>query len=316
MRNKKGQELWYTVGAIAILITIVAFGLVYSGFIREAGGKITDLKCTLSGITSCYGKTPILGTETFKRNCELQVITIKMSDLEAGAIAAKREIDKFNAKFPEQSYILPEDERDLERYYREWALNNYVANYIRIGWGNLGGGDIECLFSNWWWFFGCEEEDLEGNKQECDSFTDRLKLWNWGIHRPPRFCQPMVSLIFDEEVQNEFKGKEITSLKEWMQKNPVPGKTYSYYENLHDDDLADSALYERNYIYSTDEAITITYTRINVHMLEKAAASVGLATEWTLETLTGWDPNVIGKRENIDAMMIIPWSDLKEYCVV
>jgi hypothetical protein len=302
-RNKKGYEMWMVVTAIASLALLVVLLIVYSGAFKGN----TDSICKLSALANAGVRIPGTGMESYKLDCESDILTITMKDLEQGMKQAEIKMETFNTKFPDQKYttLTPKDLQDQ----KEWVMDKIIAKEMRRWWGNMGSGNLN-LFSNWYSFFGCTEEAQE----DCKGL-DKVKLWKWELNGPPKFCVIGTRIKFDEEIKGEFTD-EIISLTEWTKNNPIPYTDESYYEFLLDDIVKGQGLFMKDYTYSTKEPYVVVYTKINKHMLNIYSSKVVSAGGALTDFITGWDPDLSWDTDSFNAMHLIPLIKLNETCTI
>ena len=277
LKNKKGVIApGMMVMAIASLTLLIVLLIVYSGFFE---GDINSI-CKLSALANSKARIPGAG-ESIKLECEMDILTITMQDLEKGMEQAERKIIDFNKKFDPDYTLNPENKIDQ----KEWVLNKIMANELRRWWSNMGAGNLN-LFSNWWWFFGCGGE----NKIDCEDegMLNKLKVWNWKTYGPPTFCVIGTRIKFDQDIKNEFKS-EITSLNEWLYNNPIPYTDKSYYEYLSEEAHEGYDLFRQNYYdYNTNEPMAVVFININQNMLETSSNEIiNQLREKPVETLAG-----------------------------
>ena len=296
--------MWMVVTAIASLALLVVLLIVYSGAFKGN----TDAVCKLSALANAGARIPGTGMESYKLDCEMDILTITMKDLEQGMKQAERKMDDFNTKFPNQAYTTLSSNNPQNQ--KEWVMDKIIANEMRRWWSNMGTGNLD-LFDNWWWWFKCEEDGAE----DCDGFLKKVQPWNWELNGPPKFCVIGTRIKFDEEIKGEFPD-EIISLAEWTKNNPIPYTDESYYEFLLDDTVKGQGLFMKDYAYSTKEPYVVVYTKINKHMLGIYSSKVVKTVDLLTDFITGWDPDLSWDTDSFDAMHLIPYSRLNETCTI
>ncbi|MBU0980251.1 MAG: hypothetical protein KJ709_05565 [Nanoarchaeota archaeon] len=161
----------------------------------------------------------------------------------------------------EQGYFQPEFDMDPKKYNKqvedrqveiwELAMNEIVAYEMEDCWHDMGEGRLP-LFDKW---YSRINREWQG--------PPKYEEWvgYYGKDQPPVFCVICARIEVDPEV-SAVVGNEITSLPRYLQKFPTKhreGLSIMNYMRT----AGESALYSRDYKYSTDEPWAVIFARVN-----------------------------------------------------
>jgi len=265
--TKKAISAGVLITLIIVLVSFVAVSGLYAKVIGT-GESIADRLCSTSALANAFGKTPIIGTQTFQLECPRKLTTISFKGEGRGfELETKVRLgdDEKTSKKTYKSYDLAGDR--IEKFNFEevdediFVLNHAIADQIKKCWDNLGKGQLN-LFSEWWSPLGLDEAQADANWfKQVGSKIPRYK-------GAPVNCVICSRIKFDEATVNAIKSKNpglILSLEEWLRKNPIPRTKppISYFEYLLDD--VHVGLFEgQNFVYDVNEPYAVVFTRINV----------------------------------------------------
>ncbi len=315
MRKKaQGNIDSVIVTLIILLVSLAVLVLVYNEWGKTLLEDATKRNCQWNLLLSSITKSPILSTETIPPDCKMTRKNITLEQLEKKKKSNKKEIEKFNAKYEDSKYVYFHTEGDkgkVNRELLEYEMDRIIANEIKDCWSVAWMGKMP-IFQEWWSLIECDEDKITGEykcdckKEECSlgkEIIEKVQFWNNNFATPPAFCLLCSRIKFDQETQDKFGGKEITSLPEWMQKHPVlvdPQKR-SYYEYTKDD--VNRGIFFPRYVYNVDEPLAVVYSRINVYQPVQYGERIweGISSSYEAS-------------KPINVLSLMPYSEVSEKC--
>jgi hypothetical protein len=322
MKLKKKALMRVTVEAI--FLAIVAIILIFAAVKLIGAERIfgSYLSCRWEIFSQGIGPERLIGLGQIPSSCKADISRISIQNLTKGFKGSRKTIETFNLNYPDNQFseiFDPTDEKSLV----EFNLDKLIAKKTKSCVDKVNHGAMP-IFENWWHLYGQDEKTAIGTVKEY------LKAAVGAAKQSPvpRFCVICSEIRFNKDlIKSEGKysltGKDkntITTLAEWMKKNPIPIVNMPYYEyaklNKKASDLFAS---DSDYYYQIDKPMALVYMRVNIHQLVKWGQGASVA--W--ETIAGWFPGLGVKGDYHEdnpplepehSIVLMPYEDAGKEC--
>lgn len=312
----------------AIFLAIVSIILIFAAVKLIGPERIfgSYLSCKWEIFSQGIGPERLIGLGQIPSTCKQDISRVGLDNLTVGLSQSRQAIETFNLKYPDNQFenFDPTDEKSLV----EFNLDKEMAKKIKSCVDKVNHGAMP-IFENWWHLYGQDEKTAIGKIR--DYFKGVI-----GAGQPspmPVFCVICSEKRFNKDLREPKDGKYtlslkkdvnskegITSLAEWMKKNPVIGINKPYYEYAELNKESSGMFSEdEDYYYSIDKPLAIVYRRVNVHQLVKW----GLTAERAWDKIAGWLPG-LGVRGDYNeknpplgpehAVVLMPYEDVGKKC--
>lgn len=279
----------------AIFLAIVSILLIFAAVKLIGTERIfgSYLSCRWEIFSQGIGPERLIGFGQIPASCKADISRIGVNNLTKGFETSRKTIETFNLNYPDPDKQFSENfDPTNEKSLVEFNLDKIIAKKTKSCVDKINHGAMP-IFENWWHLYGQDEETAIGTVKEY------LKATVGAAEQSPvpRFCVICSEIRFNKDmIESDGKyslaGKDkntITTLAEWMKKNPIPIVNKPYYEyaklNTQASDLFTS---DEDYYYQIDKPLALVYVRANVHQLIKWGQSASVA--W--ETIAGWFPGL------------------------
>lgn len=316
--NKKGYEITsVAVAAIAAVIALVVFLFIVPEFGEKLYAAGSKGGCEWSVLVSALTRTPGLGFENIPVECRAKYKNVTLGDLQANYPSAEKMMQFYKTKGQNYAAISNLFSNPTDPLMRaEWSMNKIVADEMVECWDKVWHGEMP-LFDVWYRLIDYKKDVIDGLnatdlamaktngwlKQDMTSL-DYLKVWNLRFQRPPVFCIVCTRLKLSDDAKSQFAAKpSINSLTTWMQFNPVPGTSESYYSYTLPDWLKNKP--QQPYYYNVNQPIAVLYSRINMH---KAATASSIITGPIL-TFLGLGSSA-DAQDKADKIVVVPYDSV------
>ena len=295
---------------VVLLVSLAVLVLVYNKFGEALLEDVEKKNCQWNLLLSSVTKSPILSTETIPPNCKMTRKNITLEQLEKKKKSNKKEIEKFNKDYEDAEYV--NFHSDIDKELLEFEMDRVIANEIKDCWSVAWMGKMP-VFQEWWSLIDCKPKD-DGDyecscpeNKECSlpkEVLSRLQFWDYEVSGPPAFCLLCSRIKFNQEIQDAFRGEEIVSLPEWMQKHPVlvdPQKR-SYYEYTKDD--VNKGIFYPTYKYRVNEPLAVVYSRVNIYK----------PIQYGERLFEGLSLGSYESSKSVNMLGLMPYSEVGEKC--
>jgi hypothetical protein len=278
--KKRGVATETLVGVAAIAIVLIIFLLIIPNFQTLFAGIAQKGGCQWSLLAHSLTKTPGLGFVTIPAECKAKQLDITLDLLAKEFPAARKRIATYYdmtgtmytyPKYEEirKAFLNP---RPTEDQLYEWALDKVVADEMKSCWDKVWKGQL-ALFDEWWnlydiTLFGLNSGDYATDEKRAEAVMGKwsdptgVLFQVWG---PPTNCVVCTRIKFADDVKTKFANKEITSLRAWMDSNPVPYDSAgrSYFAYITEGQTASPLfLLKAQYPVDTSKAYAVLFKRI------------------------------------------------------
>ena len=324
-RSKRAASMYEVIAALVIFLIVAgaSFMVYYKTTLATKYGSETPT-CFLSSVMTdnirflgmqgvewvCPIEGPVKITEkTLKKKTNIKIVPKATMDAYGGKDAYKAMTGEKLAKY---------------------NLNTILASQLKRCHVKTAYGDSK-LFSEWWWFFGLEE-DIDDFKSYAVELFGSFDLMPLEFRRPPVGCGVCAIVYLDDSALKILKkgtvitAKEGYGLNQYMKSHPYQLKAQNTYWHFMDFDskynFFDEAVKFEYTIQGIDDPLAVIFARVEIMKGYQALKWGGDALKWTgRAAYKFWDADttfdLLKKTpdpEGQSMYRILPVSELKKDC--